>query len=55
VLCVADERSCVRQVTKNCILSTLNVVKKLEKDTKKKVSAETMHKALRKAGLGGID
>lgn len=55
MLCVADECSCVHQVTKNCVLSILNVVKKLEKDTRKKVSAETRRKTLRKAALGGID
>ncbi|KAG1444263.1 hypothetical protein G6F55_012377 [Rhizopus delemar] len=55
VLSAADERYCVRQVTKNRMSSATKVAKELEKDTGRKVSAETVCRTLRKAGLGAIE
>ncbi|KAG0752576.1 hypothetical protein G6F62_013179 [Rhizopus arrhizus] len=54
-LSAADERYCVRQVTKNRLPSATKVAKVLEKDTGRKVSAETVCRTLRKAGLGAIE
>ncbi|KAG1136003.1 hypothetical protein G6F38_012370 [Rhizopus arrhizus] len=54
LLSAADERYCVRQVTKNRISSATKVAKELEKDTERKVSVDTVCRALRKAGLGAI-
>ncbi|KAG1445028.1 hypothetical protein G6F55_012110 [Rhizopus delemar] len=55
VLSAADERYCVRQVTKTRMSSATKVAKELEKDTGRKVSAETVCRTLRKAGLGAIE
>ncbi|KAG1442718.1 hypothetical protein G6F46_013168 [Rhizopus delemar] len=55
VLSAADERYCVRQVTKNRMSSATKVAKELEKDTGRKVSAETVCRTLRKAGLGATE
>ncbi|EIE75540.1 hypothetical protein RO3G_00244 [Rhizopus delemar RA 99-880] len=55
ILSASDERYCVRQVTKNRMSSATKVAKELEKDTGRKVSAETVCRTLRKAGLGAIE
>ncbi|KAG1323027.1 hypothetical protein G6F63_013155 [Rhizopus arrhizus] len=55
VLSAADERYCVRQVTKNRVPSAVKVAECLENDTEKKVGVETVRRALRKAGLGAIE
>ncbi|EIE86061.1 hypothetical protein RO3G_10772 [Rhizopus delemar RA 99-880] len=55
ILSAADERYCVRQVTKNRMPSATKVAKELEKDTGRKVSSETVCRTLRKAGLGAIE
>ncbi|KAG1022758.1 hypothetical protein G6F25_013142 [Rhizopus arrhizus] len=55
LLSAADERYCVRQVTKNRISSATKVTKELEKDTGRKVSVDTVCRTLRKAGLGAIE
>ncbi|KAG1181460.1 hypothetical protein G6F35_015898 [Rhizopus arrhizus] len=55
LLSAADERYCVRQVTKTRISSAIKVAKELEKDTGRKVSADTVCRALHKAGLGAIE
>ncbi|KAG1578082.1 hypothetical protein G6F48_012220 [Rhizopus delemar] len=55
ILSAADERYCVRQVTKNRMSSATKVAKELEKDTGRKVSAKTVRRTLRKAGLGAIE
>ncbi|KAG0924832.1 hypothetical protein G6F32_013767 [Rhizopus arrhizus] len=51
----ADERYCVRQVTKNRVPSAVKVTECLENDIGKKVGVETVRRALRKAGLGAIE
>ncbi|KAG0925219.1 hypothetical protein G6F32_013635 [Rhizopus arrhizus] len=51
----ADERYCVRQVTKNRVPSAVKVTECLETDIGKKVGVETVRRALRKAGLGAIE
>ncbi|KAG0779668.1 hypothetical protein G6F16_013681 [Rhizopus arrhizus] len=51
LLSATDERYCVRQVTKNRISSATKVAKELEKDTGRKVSVDTVCRALHKAGL----
>ncbi|KAG0891804.1 hypothetical protein G6F33_014058 [Rhizopus arrhizus] len=55
VLSAADERYCVRQVTKNRVPSAVKVTECLENDIGKKVGVETVRRALRKAGLGAIE
>ncbi|KAG1274375.1 hypothetical protein G6F66_012985 [Rhizopus arrhizus] len=55
VLSAADERYCVRQVTKNRVPNAVKVMEYLENDTEKKVGFETVRRALRKAGLGAIE
>src|SRR6478735_1772961 len=55
VLSAADERYCVRQVTKNRVPSAVKVTECLETDIGKKVGVETVRRALRKAGLGAIE
>ena len=55
VLSAADERYCVRQVTKNRISSAAKVATELEKVNGRKVSAETVSRTLSKAGLGAIE
>ncbi|KAG1135793.1 hypothetical protein G6F38_012528 [Rhizopus arrhizus] len=54
LLSAADERYCVRQVTKNRISSATKVAKELEKDTGRKVSAENVCGTLHKVDLGTI-
>ncbi|KAG1369061.1 hypothetical protein G6F61_012655 [Rhizopus arrhizus] len=55
VLSAADERYCVRQVTKNRVPSAVKVAECLENDIGKKVGVETVRRALRRAGLGAIE
>src|SRR6478735_1528816 len=55
LLSAADEGYCVRQVTKNRISSATKVAKELEKDTGRKVSVDTVCRALHKAGLSAIE
>ncbi|KAG1017180.1 hypothetical protein G6F25_013954 [Rhizopus arrhizus] len=55
VLSAADERYCVRQVTKNRVPSAVKVMEYLETDTEKKLGVETVRRALRKAGLQWVD
>ncbi|KAG0752642.1 hypothetical protein G6F57_018249 [Rhizopus arrhizus] len=55
VLSAADERYCIRQVTKNRVPSAVKVTESLENDIGKKLGVETVRRALRKAGLGAIE
>ncbi|KAG1034955.1 hypothetical protein G6F43_013322 [Rhizopus delemar] len=55
ILSAADERYCVRQVTKNRVSRAAKVAEELEKDIGRKVSAVTVRRALRNAGLGAIE
>ncbi|KAG0820583.1 hypothetical protein G6F19_012385 [Rhizopus arrhizus] len=55
VLSAADERYCVRQVTKNRLPSAVKVTECLENDIGKKIGVETVRRALRKAGLDAIE
>ena len=55
ILSMADERYCVRQVTKTHRSSAAKVVKELEKDIGRKVIAVTVRSTLRNAGLGAIE
>ncbi|KAG1598006.1 hypothetical protein G6F46_014225 [Rhizopus delemar] len=55
VLSAADERYCVRQVTRNRVQSAVKVTECLENDIGKKAGVETVRRALRKAGLGAIE
>ncbi|KAG1032181.1 hypothetical protein G6F43_013819 [Rhizopus delemar] len=52
---MADERYCVRQVTKTRRSSAAKVVKELEKDIGRKVIAVTVRRTLRKASLGAVE
>ncbi|KAG1128602.1 hypothetical protein G6F37_013303 [Rhizopus arrhizus] len=51
VLSAADERYCVRQVTKNRVPIAVKVAECFENDIGKKVGVKTVRRALRKAGL----
>ena len=51
LLSAADEGYCVRQVTKNHITSATKVAKELGKGSGRKVSVDTVCRALHKAGL----
>ncbi|EIE83958.1 hypothetical protein RO3G_08663 [Rhizopus delemar RA 99-880] len=55
ILSAADERYCVRQVTKNRMSSAAKVAKELEKDIGRKVSTVTVRRTLHNAGLGAIE